>query len=245
MIILDVNKIAKSFGFGNILNGASFSLNEGERVAIVGNNGCGKSTLLKIIYGLERQDSGTISIKKDSCVEYLEQGDVSDAREGIVIDILKSAFENLYKMETKLHDYENQMHLITNESELNVIIKKYSNLLEQYSLLGGYDIDVQIDTVVNGLKIDRGILNREFKSLSGGERALVSLAKILLSKPDLLLLDEPTNHLDITRLEWLESYIANFSGTIVMVSHDRCFLDKVAKKVIELDGGQVKTFVGN
>lgn len=245
MIILDVNKISKSFGFGNILKEINFSINEGERVAIVGNNGCGKSTLLKIINKQEKEDSGTISIKKDAQVEYLEQGDVSDSREGIVIDILKSAFCKLYQMEDKLHDYENQMQNTLDENELNSIIKKYSNLLEQFSNLGGYDIDIQIDTVVNGLKIDRNILNREFKSLSGGERALVSLAKILLSKPDLLLLDEPTNHLDITRLEWLESYIQNFRGTIIVVSHDRCFLDKVAKKVIEINDGKARIFVGN
>lgn len=245
MIVLDVNKITKNFGFGKILDEVSFSLNEGERVAIVGNNGCGKSTLLKIIARLEKEDFGTISIKKDAIVEYLEQGDVSDSKEGIVIDILKSAFESLYQMEAKLHDYENQMQTISDEKELNDVIKKYSNLLEQYSLKGGYDIDVQIDTVVNGLKIDRALLDREFKSLSGGERALVNLAKILLSKPELLLLDEPTNHLDISRLEWLESYIDGFRGTIVIVSHDRCFLDKVAKKIIELDGGKIKTYVGN
>jgi len=245
MIILDVNKITKTFGFGKILDQVSFSLNEGERVAIVGNNGCGKSTLLKIIAKIEKEDSGIVSLKKDAVLEYLEQGDVADSKEGIVIDILKSAFEKLYNMEQKLHDYEKQLQEISDEHELNVVIKKYSNLLEQYSLWGGYDIDVQIDTVVNGLKIDKNILNREFKSLSGGERTLVNLAKILLSKPDIILLDEPTNHLDISRLEWLEGYIKDYRGTIVVVSHDRCFLDKVAKKIIELNNGQVKTYVGN
>lgn len=245
MIILDVNKINKTFGFGKILNDVSFSLNEGERVAIVGNNGCGKSTLLKIIAKHEKEDSGTVSIKKDANVEYLEQGDVADSKEGTVIEILKSAFTSLYSMEEKLHDYEKQMQQPLSENELNDVIKKYSNLLDKFSILGGYDIDVQIDTVVNGLKIDRNLLSREFKTLSGGERTLVNLAKILLSKPDLLLLDEPTNHLDISRLEWLENYIKDFSGTIVVVSHDRCFLDKIAKKIIELNNGKVKTYAGN
>ena len=245
MIILDVNKVNKSYGFGKILDNVSFSINEGERVAIVGNNGCGKSTLLKIIAGIEKQDEGTISTKKDCVTEHLEQGDVSDSKEGIVIDILKGVFKNLHDIEDRIKFYEKRLQEQITEEELEVVIKKYSNLLEQFSNLGGYDIDVKINTVVNGLKINREILNRKFNSLSGGERTLVNLARILLSEPDLILLDEPTNHLDISRLEWLEGYINECKGTIIVVSHDRQFLDKTAKKIIELDGGKVKTYVGN
>ena len=245
MIILDVNKVNKSYGFGKILDNVSFSINEGERVAIVGNNGCGKSTLLKIIAGIEKQDEGTVSTKKDCVTEHLEQGDVSDSKEGIVIDILKGVFKNLHDIEDRIKFYEKRLQEQITEEELEVVIKKYSNLLEQFSNLGGYDIDVKINTVVNGLKINREILNRKFNSLSGGERTLVNLARILLSEPDLILLDEPTNHLDISRLEWLEGYINECKGTIIVVSHDRQFLDKTAKKIIELDGGKIKTYIGN
>lgn len=245
MIILDVNNVSKSFGFGNVLNEISFSLNEGERVAIVGNNGCGKSTLLKIITKIEKVDSGTISIKKDAIVQYLEQGDVADSQAGICIDVLKSAFEKLNLISAQLKELEDKLSSALDDVELNKLVKQYSSLQEKFMFLGGYDIDLSIKTVVNGLKIDKNLLEREFSTLSGGERTLINLAKILLSKPDLLMLDEPTNHLDISRIEWLESYIKSYKGTIIFVSHDRYFLDKVADKVIEIEKGKVTIYVGN
>lgn len=245
MIILDVNKVSKSFGFGNILNEVSFSINEGEKIGLVGNNGTGKSTLLKLIAHIEKQDNGTISIKKDAKVEYLEQGDVADSKSGICKDILYSAFENLNEMELALKNYESKMSSVLDPNELNSIIEKYSNLLEKFTRLGGYEKDLQLDIVLNGLNIDRNLLNREFSSLSGGERTLINLAKILLSKPDLLLLDEPTNHLDITRIEWLEKFIREYKGSVIIVSHDRFFLDKTIQKVIELESGKTKIYFGN
>ena len=245
MIILDVNKVSKSFGFGNILNEVSFSINEGEKLGLVGNNGTGKSTLLKIIAHIEKQDNGTISIKKDAKVEYLEQGDVADSKSGLCRDILYSAFEDLNEMELALKNYESKMSSVLDPNELNSIIEKYSNLLEKFTRLGGYEKDLQLDIVLNGLNIDRNLLNREFSSLSGGERTLINLAKILLSKPDLLLLDEPTNHLDITRIEWLEKFIREYKGSVIIVSHDRFFLDKTIQKVIELESGKTKIYFGN
>ncbi len=245
MIILDVNKVSKSFGFGNILNEVSFSINEGEKLGLVGNNGTGKSTLLKIIAHIEKQDNGTISIKKDAKVEYLEQGDIADSKSGLCRDILYSAFENLNEMELALKNYESKMSSVLDSNELNSIIEKYSNLLEKFTRLGGYEKDLQLDIVLNGLNIDRNLLNREFSSLSGGERTLINLAKILLSKPDLLLLDEPTNHLDITRIEWLEKFIREYKGSVIIVSHDRFFLDKTIQKVIELESGKTKIYYGN
>lgn len=245
MIILDVNKVSKSFGFGNILNEVSFSINEGEKLGLVGNNGTGKSTLLKIIAHIEKQDNGTISIKKDAKVEYLEQGDIADSKSGLCRDILYSAFENLNEIELALKNYESKMSSVLDPNELNSIIEKYSNLLEKFTRLGGYEKDLQLDIVLNGLNIDRNLLNREFSSLSGGERTLINLAKILLSKPDLLLLDEPTNHLDISRIEWLEKYIREYKGSVIIVSHDRFFLDKTIQKVIELESGKTKIYFGN
>ena len=206
MLILNVNKVCKSFGFGKLLDNLSFTVIEGERIAIVGKNGCGKSTLLKLINKTERLDSGEITIKKDVVVEYLEQGDVADSKTGKCIDIIKSAFASLYEIEDRLRDYESKMQIETNENALNKLISSYSNLQEKFIQLGGYEIDTKVNMVLEGLKIDKSLMDREFSSLSGGERTIINLAKILLSNPDLLLLDEPTNHLDITRLEFLENY---------------------------------------
>lgn len=244
MIILDVNKVNKSYGFGPLLKNISFSINEGERVAIVGDNGSGKSTLLKMIARIEKIDSGTVSIKKDAVVEYLEQGDVADSKTGKCIDILKSAFTKLNSMQEELAILEEQLNHSIGE-ELEVLVKRYSSLQEKFMLAGGYDIDTNIDIVVSGLRIDPQVLERDFATLSGGERTLINMAKILLSKPDLLLLDEPTNHLDMSRLEWLEGYLKSYKGTVMVVSHDRYFLDRVAKKIIEINEGEAKIYVGN
>lgn len=245
MIILNVNKVAKDYGFGDVLKDISFTLNEGEKVAIVGDNGTGKSTLLKIIAGIENYKNGSITLKKDAVVEYLEQGDKSDNQKGMCIEILNSAFENLFKIEQELLNYEQQMANETNVENLNILIKRYSYLQEQFLNMGGYEIENQINYVVNGLKINKSLLNRDFQTLSGGERTLINFAKILLSKPDLLLLDEPTNHLDIERIEWLEQYIKDYKGTIIIVSHDRYFLDKVINKIIQIDEGKAKIYFGN
>ena len=245
MLILNVNKVCKSFGFGKLLDNLSFTVNEGERIAIVGKNGCGKSTLLKLINKTERLDSGEITIKKDVVVEYLEQGDVADSKTGKCIDIIKSAFASLYEIEDRLRDYESKMQIETNENALNKLISSYSNLQEKFIQLGGYEIDTKVNMVLEGLKIDKSLMDREFSSLSGGERTIINLAKILLSNPDLLLLDEPTNHLDITRLEFLENYLKNYKGSVIIVSHDRYFLDRVVNKVLELEDGKIKIYFGN
>lgn len=245
MMILNVNKVSKSFGFGEILKQVSFTINEGEKVAVVGENGAGKSTLLKIIAGIEPCKTGEISFKKGTKLEYLEQGDNADVKQGKCGEILHSAFDFLLPIEKELKSYEAQMATETDTQNLDILVKRYCALQEKFIALGGYDIENQINYVVNGLKIDRALLEREFNTLSGGERTLINFAKILISKPDLLLLDEPTNHLDIARIEWLEQYIKDYKGTIIIVSHDRYFLDRVINKIIELDDGIVKTYFGN
>lgn len=244
-MILNVNKVSKSFGFGDILKDVSFTINEGEKVAIVGQNGAGKSTLLKIIAGIEPCKTGNISFKKGTKLDYLEQGDNADVKQGLCNEILHSAFDFLRPMENELKNYEDQMAVETDQEKLNILIKRYCTLQEKFITLGGYEIENQINYVVNGLKIDHNLLMREFNTLSGGERTLINFAKILLSKPDLLLLDEPTNHLDIERVEWLEQYIRDYKGTVIIVSHDRYFLDRMIDKIIELDDGKVKTYFGN
>ena len=245
MLVLNVNNVSKSYGFGDILNKVSFTINEGEKVAIVGLNGAGKSTLLKIIAGIETCNSGDISFKKGTKLEYLEQGDNADVKQGKCGEILNSAFDFLRPIEAELKNFENQMACETDQDKLDVLIKRYCALQEKFIAMGGYDVENQINYVVNGLKIDKSLLEREFNTLSGGERTLINFAKILISKPDLLLLDEPTNHLDIARIEWLEQYIKDYKGSVIIVSHDRYFLDRVINKIIELDDGKVKTYLGN
>lgn len=235
MLILDVNKLSKNFGYGQLFEDVSFSLNEGESISIVGPNGCGKSTLLKMIAGIEKVDKGSINIKKGAKVAYLDQtgSSVDDAR--CVYDILKDSFVDLNVMENRLNHLQELMNSNLPEDKYNEVMVKYCDLLEQFSMAGGYDIDVSINTVVEGLKIDKNLLYQSYNDLSGGEKTLVQLAKALLIKPDLFLLDEPTNHLDIDRIEWLEGYIKSFKGATVIVSHDRYFLDKMSNKILEID----------
>ena len=231
MIVLDVNKLAKNFGYGSLFEDVSFSLNEGESIAIVGPNGCGKSTLLKIIAGIESTDKGSVSIKKNARVAYLDQlgSTVDDSR--TVYEVLKDAFSELNAIEKQLKEYEEKIAEDSSEATL----EKYCNLVEKFSMMGGYDIDVSINTVINGLNIDKEMLNQPYNTLSGGEKTIVQLAKALLVKPDLILLDEPTNHLDLKRIEWLEEYLKSFKGASVIVSHDRYFLDKMANQILAVD----------
>ena len=234
MLILDVSKISKTFGYGQLFEDVSFSLNEGESISIVGPNGCGKSTLLKIIAGIEKADSGSINIKKGASVVYLDQTSSDKVDDRIVLDVLKDAFIEINKMFERIKHYEKIMENPTDEYDK--ILEKYCKLIEQFSSVGGYDVDYKINQVCSGLKISQNMLQQPYTSLSGGEKTLVQLAKALLQKPDLLLLDEPTNHLDIERIEWLEEYVKSFKGAIVIVSHDRYFLDKMSNKILDLSG---------
>ena len=245
MIVLDVNKLGINFGYGQLFENVSFSLNEGESISIVGPNGCGKSTLLKIIVGLEKPDTGQVSIKKDAKVAYLDQTGSSIVDNRIVYEILKDAFTDLKDMEKQLNELQKKMESEIQGKEYDSLLKKYCNLLERFSAAGGYDMDLNINTVVEGLNIDSSILNQSYNDLSGGEKTLVQLAKALIIKPDLLLLDEPTNHLDIERMEWLEKYIKSFKGSSVIVSHDRYFLDKMSNKILDLDNGIGKVYNSN
>ncbi len=245
MIILDVNKVSKNFGFGQLFENISFSLNEGETISVVGPNGCGKSTLLKLIAGIERLDSGTINIKKDAKVAYLDQTSSSIKDDRKVYEILKDAFSNLNQMEERLSFLQSKLNENLSEDEYNQTLQRYCSLLEKFSLEGGYDIDVNISVVAQGLKIGKDLLEKPYTNLSGGEKTLVSLARELLRKPDLFLLDEPTNHLDIERIEWLENYIKSFKGAAVIVSHDRYFLDRMSNKILSLDGNKPKIYATN
>lgn len=245
MIILNVDKLSKNFGYGLLFNEVCFSLNEGESLSVVGPNGCGKSTLLKIIAGLEKTDTGTVSIKKDALVAYLDQtgSSINDTRP--VREILKSSFKKLNEMQERINILQNKLNENLQDEEYNKTLEKYCFLVEKFSSLGGYDIDVNINMVMEGLKIDKNILDQSYSNLSGGEKTLIQLAKALLLKPDLFLLDEPTNHLDIERIEWLENYLKSFKGSTIIVSHDRYFLDKMSNKILALNNGSAKIYTGN
>ena len=242
MQILNVDNLTIDFGFNKLFNNVSFSLNEGESISIVGPNGCGKSTLLKIIAGIIKPDKGQVSIKKGAKLAYLDQTGASIDDNRCVYEILKESFCELNELEKSIKKLEDKMNKNTDNQK---IINKYCSLIDRYSNLGGYEIDANINTVIAGLKLDSTILDRPFNELSGGEKTLVQLAKTLIIKPDLLLLDEPTNHLDIERIEWLENYIENFKGAIVIVSHDRYFLDKMCDKILDLESSCGKMYSTN
>ena len=231
MIILDVNKIAKNFGYEQLFEDVSFSLNEGESVAIVGPNGCGKSTILKIIAGIESPDKGTVSIKKGAKLGYIDQLGLAADDTRTAYEMIKDGFVELNAIAAQIADLEQKINNPGNEKYL----ERYCDLIEKFNNMGGYEIETTINTVINGLNLDKAILDQPYKSLSGGEKTIVQLARVLITKPDLLLLDEPTNHLDIRRIEWLEEYIKSFKGASVIVSHDRYFLDKMCNQILAID----------
>lgn len=245
MLILEVNKISKNFGYGTVFENLSFSLNEGEKISIVGKNGCGKSTLLKMIFGNEKTDSGTISIKKGAKVAYLDQTAPDKKDNRTVKEVILEAYRPLLDLENEM---ESLLLKIENDSEsenCSELIEKYSLLQERFMESGGYDIEMNISIVTNGLEISEQMLEKSYNALSGGEKTLVHMAKALCQEPDLLLLDEPTNHLDIKRIEWLENYISSFKGAAIIVSHDRAFLDHVSKKILEINSTNPELYFTN
>ena len=245
MTILDVNKLAKSFGYGQLFKDLSFSLNEGESISIVGANGCGKSTILKIIAGLEGADKGSINIKNNAKVAYLDQTSSSVKDDRLVYEILKDSFGELNTIEKQLTEMQSVLESNVEEINYTTILEKYCKLIEDFSTAGGYDMDMNINTVIYGLNLDKNLLGKKYNDLSGGEKTLIQLAKTLIIKPDLILLDEPTNHLDIKRIEWLEEYIKSFKGASVIVSHDRYFLDRMSSKILAIDDGVGKVYSTN
>ena len=245
MLILDINKVRKDFGFGPIIEELSFSLNEGEKISIIGPNGGGKSTLLKMIARIEKCDSGTISIKKDAKVAYLDQTSPDQSDDRIVEDILRDSFSELFRIENEINSAYEKMATVSSPEDYAHLANRVSVLQQRFQSGGGYEIDTKINMVCSGLLIREEMRHQNYNSLSGGEKTLVHLAKGLLQKPDLFLLDEPTNHLDIKRIEWLENYINMFKGSVVMVSHDRRFLDNVSNKLLEIDNGEATVYNTN
>lgn len=243
MIEISLNNVEKYYGANQVLKGITFQVLKGEKVGIVGRNGTGKTTLFKVIAGMENYDKGLISVSKGSQIGYLEQI-TNYPDEFRVIDVLKIAFHNEFKILSNLRELEARMSNVGG-NRLESIIKKYGELQNLFESKGGYEIEEKLSKVCNGLGLNEKILNTKFKDLSGGEKTTVLLGKILLEEPDILLLDEPTNHLDMDSIDWIESYLLEYKGTVIIISHDRYFLDNVVNKVIEIERGKVNVFIGN
>ena len=239
MAEISVQELHKYFGEHHVLKGLSFDLQPGERASIVGPNGCGKSTLLKILAGLQDYDGGNVVINKGSRLGLLEQLPVYDP-DTTVREVLWQAFSYLEGMAEEMRRMEALM-----ADGQDVDLNRYSRLQTAFEDGGGYDLQVAYDRMTGGLKIDPAMQERPFMSLSGGEKTRVNLARLMLSGTDLLLLDEPTNHLDMDSIEWLESYLKSFRGTVLIVSHDRYFLDNVTTRTLELREGVMANWPGN
>lgn len=241
MIEISLNNIKKSYGFKYILDGLNLEIKTNEKVSLIGENGCGKTTILNIINKLENIDSGTIAIRNGSTIGYLSQQPENTYKNKIVKDILYESLTNILEIENLLKKYEEKMNNNPNNMD---IINKYLSTQEKYMNIGGYEVNTLIEKVSKGLNIDH-LIDKDFSVLSGGEQKRVVLASIIIKKPSILLLDEPTNHLDITTLEWLEDYLINFKGTVLVVSHDRYFLDKVTTKTVLIENGKAIVFHSN
>ena len=239
MIEISLNKINKSYGYNNVLNNLSFDIKTNERVALIGSNGCGKSTTLRIIMGLETSDSGSVSIRKESKIGYLTQIPPEEKDSVIARNVYLRGVSELLDLENKINTFIENM--TSNEKD----IKIFDKLQEEFRIKGGYNLKERIEKIRSGFKISDELLDREYNKLSGGEKTLINLASIVLSNPDILLLDEPTNHLDIDTLEWFEEYLSNYNGTVVIISHDRYFLDRTVNKIIEMENGSADVYYGN
>lgn len=242
-MILACQNISKSFGTDEIIQHASFHIEANEKAAIVGINGAGKTTLLRIIMGEISADEGEVVLAKDKTIGYLPQNpDVSGNH--TIYDEVLSAKKALISMEEKLRDMESRMNQYQGQ-ELEDFMESYNRLNHEFDMLGGYSYQSEIVGVLKGLGFSEEEFGKHMQELSGGQRTRVCLGKLLVTKPDVVLLDEPTNHLDINSIAWLETFLLNYKGAVVIVSHDRYFLDKVVSKVVELDRTKVSVFQGN
>lgn len=239
MVAIEAKKVSKDYGYGNVLENISFQLNEGDTLGIVGSNGCGKTTLFKIFTNKEDASSGNIYINKNMTIGYLAQ----EPKENIsltVKDVIMDAFFELNNIKENIKKIEEEMC-----KDSSKLMDKYLELINIYEIKGGYKIEEKFNKICNGFKFSNEFLFKYYSKLSGGEKTKVNLAKILLKEPDILMLDEPTNHLDIEMLEWLEEYIKRYKGTILIISHDRYFMDRVVNKILEIDNGVSKIYNGN
>ena len=242
MIEIQVNGLVKSFEVGkNVLDGLTFQIDQGERVGLLGKNGAGKTTLFKILTGELDYDEGQVTVGQGRRVGLISQIPVYPA--GYTVeDVLRSAFARLQKLADEMEQLAERMAAGENDPAL---LRRYGTLSERFEVFGGYDTDVAVNKIANGLSISREMRMQLFDSLSGGEKTRVNLGRLILEDTDILLLDEPTNHLDLHATEWLEEYIRGFRGTVVSISHDRYFLDRIVTRVIEIENGKAEFYSGN
>ncbi len=241
MVDISVNNLTKFFVIGeNLLQGLSFEVQEGECVAILGRNGCGKTTLLKILTGEMDYDEGEVYVNPNKRIGLISQ--IPRFPAGYTVeDVLRSAYAEVSEVKVRMEQMEVRMvHGATQEE-----LREYDSLVNRFQSGGGYEMDVEVDKICNGLGIVTEQRMQDFDSLSGGEKTRVNLGRLLLEKTDILLLDEPTNHLDLHSVEWLEAYIKAFKGTVLVISHDRYFIDQIADRVIEITDGHAEFYSGN
>lgn len=243
MIILQANKIERSFAGEVLFDNINLQVDERDRIALVGKNGAGKSTLLKILVGEEEPTSGEINKKKDISLSYLAQ-DSRFESENTIYDEMLHVFDDLRRTEKQLRQMELEMGEKSGE-DLNKLMSDYDLLSENFRQAGGFTYEADIRAILNGFKFDESMWQMKIAELSGGQNTRLALAKMLLEKPNLLVLDEPTNHLDIETIAWLENYLVNYSGALIIVSHDRYFLDKVATITLDLTKHSLDRYVGN
>ena len=247
MIVLSCNNLNKSFGIDSILENLNFTVNEYDKIGIIGVNGTGKTTLFKIISGIYGYDSGDIYTSKDCEIGYLEQNTNFHSENTILEEVLE-VFKDVIEMEKYLRDLEHKISeesSNTNSTTLEKLMNEYSNKLEAFSDMNGYGYKSEAKGVLKGLGFSDEDMDKPISILSGGEKTRVLLGKLLLKKPTLLLLDEPTNHLDSEAIEWLEVFLKQYKGTVILISHDRYFLDQVVNRIFEIHNKKLKTYNGN
>lgn len=242
-MILSCQNISKAFNEQPVLSNVSFHIEDYDKAAIVGINGAGKTTLLRIIIGQLQADEGIVTLSKDKTIGYLAQNQDVDS-ENTIYDELLSVKADIISMEQKIREIEFNMKLVTG-AELDALMDSYARLTHSFDLLNGYAYKSEVVGVLKGLGFEETEFSKKISTLSGGQKTRVALGRLLLQKPDLIILDEPTNHLDLNSITWLETYLLNYKGAVLLVSHDRYFLDRIAGKIIEIDQTKAVSFTGN
>jgi len=241
-MICTIQEISKMLGGNTIFENLSLSIKTGDKLGVVGRNGSGKTTLFKLIAGIEKPDVGTIYFKKGTKIGYLAQ--IPTFSEEVTgLDLLNSAFDELIALQAQMKVLENKLASAKPDA-MEKLLQLYGDIQEEFTNRNGYSMDSEIEKVIQGLQLSN-FVHQSFSNLSGGEQTKIMLGKLLLTKPDLLLLDEPTNHLDLFAVEWLEQYLIAYAGTVVLISHDRYFLDQVISKVADIEEGELSLYHGN